>query len=319
MRRLTACSIVTALAVAALGAQTAQMDRNARALLMTPEDKEAIDKALPAKAAVKPKKPRKLLLLNKNVRDDGRRPTLEPAMTVLNYAIEAMGKKTGAYTTVFTSDIEALRPDNLKQFDGLCFNNTTGVLTNDPELRQSLLSFVAKGKGFVAFHAGGTATFVQYPKYDQFPEYGVMTGGYEDGGHPWSPEETIRIHVEDPGNPINAVFKGQDFSIQHQAMQFRDPYSRNNLRVLLSIDVEKSNYDPVKRRVLRERRVDKDFPMAWIKRYHKGRVYNSIFGHNPDIAWNAPMLEHFLAGIQYALGDLKVNDKPSGPKAVAAN
>lgn len=282
----------------------------ARAAEITAAEKETIDKALPARALAKPGSPRRMLLLNANVRDDGRSPTLEPALPYGNYAIEAMGRKTGAYTTVFTTDVESLRPDNLKQFDAICFNNTTGVITNDPVLRESLLAFVASGKGFVAFHAGGAATFVQYPKYDQFPPFGEMVGGYEDGGHPWSPQDTIRIRVEDPENPINAAFKGRDFSIQHQVMQFRAPFSRANLHVLLSIDVEQSDYDPKRRRVLPERQVDKDFPLSWIKTYHKGRVFYSAFGHNADICWNPPMLAHFLAGIQYALGDLRADDTP---------
>jgi hypothetical protein len=302
MKRLHAYLILLALAAAPFVAPAAEL---------TPAEKETIDKALPAKAPARPKRPRKLLLLNANVRDDGRRPMIEPSMPYGNYAIEAMGKRTGAYTTVFTTNVEDLRADYLKQFDALCFNNTTGVITKDQSLRESLLAYVAGGKGFVAFHAGGAATFVQYPKYDQFPAFGEMVGGYEDGGHPWSPNDTIRIHIEDPKNPINAAFKGQDFSIQHQVMQFRAPFSRKNLHVLMSIDVEKSDYDPKRRRVLKERQVDKDFPMAWIKTYHKGRVFYSVFGHNADVCWNPPMLEHFLAGIQYALGDLKANDKPS--------
>jgi type 1 glutamine amidotransferase len=282
---------------------------SSRAADLTPEEKARIDKAVPPSAPAKPMRARKLLLLNKNVRDDGRRPMLEPAMPYLNYAIEAMGK-TGAYSTVFTTDIESLRPKNLEQFDAICFNNTTGVLTTDPELRESLLAFVANGKGFVGFHAGGAATFVQYPKYDQFPPFGEMVGGYEDGGHPWSVEDMIRVRVEDPKNPINAAFQGEDFSIQHQVMQFRAPFSRENLHVLLSIDVDKSDYDAQRRRVLPERRADRDFPMSWIKRYHKGRVFYTVFGHNEHVAWNPTLLAHFLAGIQYALGDLKADDSP---------
>jgi type 1 glutamine amidotransferase len=281
-----------------------------KAIPLSPEDKARIDQVLPAAATVKPVRPRRLLLLNMNVRDDGRRPMLEPAMPYLNYVIAAMGRKTGAYTTVFTTDIESLRPKNIGQFDAICFNNTTGVLTNDRELRESLLAFVAKGKGYAGFHAGGAATFVQYPRYDQFPAFGEMVGGYEDGGHPWSPQDTIRIRVEDPKNPVNAAFQGQDFSIQHQVMQFRKPFSREILHVLLSIDVDASDYDAGRRRVLPERRVDRDFPMSWIKRYHQGRVFYTVFGHNADIAWNPTLLKHFLAGIQYALGDLKADDSP---------
>ena len=56
---------------------------------------------------------------------------------------------------------------------------------------------------------------------------------------------------------------------------------------------------------------DKDFPVSWIRRYEKGRVFYTSLGHYVYIFWNAPVLEHFLAGIQYALGDLKANDTPS--------
>jgi len=302
MKSLFACSLLLTLAAAPPAATPDAL---------SDAEKAKIDAALPVKAAVKPKRARKMLILNANVREDGRRPTIEPAMLGGNYALIEMGKRTGAYTAVFTTDVESLRPENLKQYDALCFNNTQGVITKDEGLRQSLLDFVARGKGFVAFHAGGAATFVQYPKYDQFPPFGEMVGGYEDGGHPWSPTDTIRLRVEDPKNPINAVFQGQDFTMQHQVMQFRKGYSRENLHVLLSIDVDKSDYDPKRRRVLPERQVDKDFPMAWIKTYHKGRVFYSVFGHNADINWNETMLKFHLAGIQYALGDLKADATPS--------
>jgi hypothetical protein len=34
-------------------------------------------------------------------------------------------------------------------------------------------------------------------------------------------------------------------------------------------------------------------------------------GHNERIYAMTPMLEHLLAGMQYALGDLKADDSPS--------
>src|SRR5262249_2094224 len=55
------------------------------------------------------------------------------------------------------------------------------------ELKQSLLGFIAGGKGFAGTH-DAIATFVQYPKYDQWPAFGQMIGATENGGHPWNGE-----------------------------------------------------------------------------------------------------------------------------------
>ena len=307
MSRLFIDLILLALAVAPFAAHAAELSA---------ADKEKIDQALPAKAPAKPKRARKLLVLNFNrVHVTGAPVVIKPSIPHGNYALMQMGLKTGAYTAVVSTDIEALRPENLKQYDALCFNNTTGVLTEDQVLRDSLLAFVAGGKGFVAFYAGGAVTFVQQPDYDRFPAFGEMVGGYSAGGHPWYPIDTIYIRVEDPKNPVNAVFKGREFPFQEQVMQFRKPYSREKLHVLLSIVVEKSDYDPEKRRINPERRVDKDFPMSWIKPYHKGRVFYTVFGANPPSFWNPQLLQHYLAGIQYALGDLKADDTPGAKLA----
>ena len=272
------------------------------------EDRGKIESAIPAKAQVKPKRPRKLLVVTLNMRDGVERRG-HSSIPAGNYAIQMMGQKTGAYEAVFNNDLSVFRPENLKQYDAICFNNTVGVLTNDPGLRESLLAFVRAGKGFVGFHAAA-ATFVQYPKYDQFPPFGEMLGGYENGGHPWGPKDVISIKVEDPKHPVNAAFRGQAFDISDEVFQFGEPYRRDRVRVLLSIDTSKSDMDP-RRRFLPDRAKDRDFPMSWVRNHGKGRVFYSSFGHNPEIFWNPAMLQHFLAGIQFALGDLKADARPS--------
>ena len=226
-----------------------------------------------------------------------------------NYAIEQMGKVTGAYEAVFSDDIEMFRPANLKQFDAICFNNTVGVLFDDAELRRSLLDFIDSGKGFVGIH-DAIATFVQYPKYDQWPEFGRMLGGTENGGHPWN-GEVMTMRVEDPGNPINAAFGGKDFQIADQAFQLQEPVLRDHLHVLLSIDADKTG---AARRILPVRKQDMDFPMSWIRRQGKGRVFYTGLGHSAQVFWNAPLLAHLLAGIQYALGDLPADDAVDGTR-----
>ncbi len=118
------------------------------------------------------------------------------------------------------------------------------------------------------------------------------------------------MKVDDPRNPINAVFAGRGFAIRDEVYQLRHGYSREKLHILLSVDMQKTDLDP-KRRLLPERAIDKDFAISWVRMYGQGRVFYSGLGHNPDIFWNAPLLEHFLAGIQFALGDLKADAQPS--------
>ena len=275
---------------------------------LTEAQKQQVREALPKSAPHKPKKPRKLLIVNLTMRD-GRvvRGSSAAAMPVAKYAFEELGKATGAYQAVFSNDIEVFRPGRLREFDAICFLNTVGVLFDDAELRESLLKFIASGKGFAGIH-DAIATFVQYPKYDQWPEFGRMLGATENGGHPWD-GENMTIKVEDPRNPVNAAFAGKSFEIADQAFQFQEPTLRDRLHVLLSIDTVRTATAP-RRRILPVRAVDKDFPVSWIHRYGKGRVFYSSLGHNAHIYWNGALLQHFLAGIQYALGDLKAADKP---------
>ena len=280
------------------------------------DQKERVDAAIPRQAQVKPKQPRRLLVTNLSMRDGKPvRGSSAATIPVGNYAIEQMGKVTGAYQAVFNDDIEMFRPSAIKQFDAICFNNSVGVLFDDPELKASLLGFIESGKGLVGIH-DAIATFVQYPKYDQWPEFGRMLGGTENGGHPWN-GEMMTMKVEDPGNPINAAFQGKEFQIADQAFQLQEPVLRDRLHVLLSIDAGKTPLPP-NRRVFAARKEDMDFPMSWIRRQGQGRVFYLGLGHGAPVFSNAPLLQHLLAGIQYALGDLPADDTPDAARGRGA-
>lgn len=274
---------------------------------------EKIESAIPTKAVVQPVKSRKLLVFNMHIWN-GEIKKGHPSIPYANYAIELMGKLTGAYDVIFSSDTTVFLPEKIKEFDAICFNNTAGVLVEDPIKRYGLIDFVYQGGGFFGIHAAG-ATFVQYPIYDQFPEFGVMLGGYENGGHPWKPHEWISIKVDEPKHPINSVFNRNGFDISDEVFQFTEPYTRDKLRVLLSIDTKKTDMS-TDRYILPERRADEDLAMSWVREYGRGRVFYTSFGHNPHINWDPDIMQHFLAGFQYVLGDLGVPDIASN-KATA--
>lgn len=276
---------------------------------ITQEQKQKVDDALPHKAPAVPKKPRRILVTNLAMRDGKPwKGSSHAIIPVHNYAIEQMGKITGAYEAVFNNDVEMFRPENIKQFDAVCFLNSVGVLFENPDLKKSLLDYIRGGKGFIGIH-DALATFVQYPVYDQWPAFGEMLGGTENGGHPWD-GELMTIRVEDTKSPLTEMFSGESFQIADQAFQLQEPVIRDDLHILLSIDVEKTGLSP-KHRILPVRQKDLDFPMSWIRSYGKGRVFFGGLGHNAHVFWNSVLLEHMLAGIQFATGDLEADTTPT--------
>ncbi len=276
-----------------------------------------VEAALPQTCSVKPQKPRRLLVFNRC------RAFVHGAIPLGAKTFELMGKKTGAFEAVLSDDPAMFEPASLKQFDAVCMNNTTGpvftpadldklsaadkqtALKRDAALKKSLLEFVRSGKGLVGVHA---ATDCLY----EWAEYGEMIGGYFDG-HPWGAGDTVGVKLDDPGHPLCAAFNGSGFSIKDEIYQFRaTPYSREKLRVLLSIDPAKS--DMTKKSL---KRADGDYAIAWVQSYGKGRVFYCSLGHNESVFWDAGVLQHYLDGIQFALGDLPADTTPSAKLTAA--
>jgi len=275
---------------------------------LTDELKERVRAAAPQSARVTPSSPRTILVFNLHV-SHGEIRSGHPSIPLANYAIKYLSETTGAFHPHFSSDPSYFEKENLEQFDAIVFNNTAGMLTEDETLQSNILDFVYAGGGFLGTHAAG-ATFCQYPVYDLFPEYGEMLGGFENGGHPWKPHDTINLKMDDPTHPANLAFDGENFELSDEVFQFAEPYSRNRVRVLNSIDAARTDMNP-KRRMLPERMADQDFAISWVKRYGRGRVFYTSIGHNDHLYWNPPILQQLLDALQFATGDLKGPTIPS--------
>ncbi|MFH0758204.1 MAG: ThuA domain-containing protein [Bacteroidota bacterium] len=270
--------------------------------------KNLIRDALPKEACSQAETRGKLLVINLNMMN-GKPGHGHPSIPYANYMFKLMGEETGAWDTWFSNDTLIFRPEVLKQFDAICFNNTTGVLFDDPVMRNNLLEYVYSGKGFIGIHAAG-ATFCQWPVYDQFPEYGEMLGGYENGGHPWKPLEWITLKPDEPDHPVNRAFNGKGFEVSDEVFQFSEPYTRDRLRILLSIDTERTDMSE-ERYILPERRADKDIAISWVRNYGRGRVFYTSLGHNAHLNWNPVVLQHYFDAIWFAMGDLDAPTIPS--------
>jgi type 1 glutamine amidotransferase len=273
---------------------------------------EKIAAATPDKPYAKPLKARKMLVFSKT---NGFR---HESIATGKLALEELGRKTGAFEAVVSDDLANFEAANLKQFDAVCFLSTTqnvfaphpnelktmsdeakaAALKREAELKDSLMNFLKSGGGFVGIHAATDSCY-------EWPEYGKMLGGYFNG-HPWGAKQMVSIKVE-PGqekHPLVAMFEGKNVEFPEEIYQFKEPYDSKAVHMLLRLDTEKTDMT-----VKGIKRTDNDFGVSWARHWDKGRIFYSSLGHNHEIYWHEKVVRHYLAGIQWALGDYQVEVK----------
>jgi uncharacterized protein len=272
--------------------------------------KAKIEAAAPVKARVKPKHARKVLLCSLAT---GFCHDVIPHVKIVMDTLA----KTGAFEVTHSNDISMFEPATLAQFDAVIFNNTCtkppvrnwfiDVLAMDKSvppaereskaaaLEQSLLDFVAKGKGVVAIH--GAIVFL-----NESQEFSKMMGG-SFSMHPKLEELTLK--PVEPDHPLLKAFNGKPFVHLDEPYLFHKAYKEKNFRPLLEID--QTSLEPAAQKALQgDRRY-----VAWIKPHGKGRAFYCSPSHRPETYEQPSMLQFYLDGIQYALGDLACDDAPS--------
>lgn len=270
---------------------------------------EQITRALPEQAFAKPEKPRKLLVFS---RTNGFR---HASIATGKIALAEMGRKTGAFEAVISEDLSVFEADSLKNFDAVCFLSPTmnifspnkqelagmsgeqksAAAEREQRLKNNLMAFIKAGHGYIGIHAATDCCY-------EWPEYGVMVNGFFDG-HPWTADCPVSVKVE-PGeekHPLVAMFEGKNVEFKEEIYQLKDPYNSKSVHMLLRLDTEKT--DMTRKGI---KRTDGDFGIAWARHWSKGRVFYCSLGHNHEIYWNPKVVRHYLAGIQWALGDYKV-------------
>jgi len=293
--------------VAALSCAEGQAPKQANPMMV-----EKVEKALPSEAPAKPKKTRNLLVFSHTA--GFRHSSIELGARTLTL----MGDKTGAYTVTHTEDPSIFDTEKLKKFDAVFMLNTTNDCfrktlpkgtkeapeqksANDTEeaaRKQALYEFVQNGGGLAGCHAA-TDT------YKSWKEYNLMMGG-AFASHPW--HKLVPVKVLDPKNPINAAFDGKDFEIADEIYMFRnDTALAKDRKFLLVMDTSKMS----KEDVAKGKRDDGTYPISWINASGKGRVFYCSLGHREEIYWNTAIMKHYLAGIQYTLGDLEADATPA--------
>jgi type 1 glutamine amidotransferase len=198
--------------------------------------------------------------------------------------LKEIGARSRAFEVTATEDCSLLSREALKKYDAVVFY-TTGELPISDEQKAAFLAFIKSGKGFVGIHSA-TDTFYKWP------EYGELIGGYFDQ-HPW--HQAVTIAVEDQRHPATRHLEKQ-FTITDEIYQFKD-FSRSRVSVLLRLDA--NSVDLNKPAV---HRTDKDFAIAWWRKYGNGRVFYTALGHRPEVWQDERFQQHLLGAVRWAMG-----------------
>jgi len=258
------------------------------------DNKEKLDESISAIKAERPENERKVLLYSRT------RGFRHKSIPYGIHVLTELGIKTGAYRVDATEDPAVFTPENLAQYDGIIMLNTTGGdAIPDGEARKAFESFLEGNKGLIGIHAATDC-------HAGWNNYREAMGGLFDG-HPWGAGHLVTLYNEEPDHPVSECVP-QSYQMKDEIYQYKDDehFTRDKLRILLSLDLsgEKMKANHMKRK-------DHDYAVSWIRPYKGSRVFYSNLGHNDFTYYNPVALQHFLNGIQYALGDLAADDRSS--------
>jgi uncharacterized protein len=224
-----------------------------------------------------------------------------------------LGAKNG-WEFTFSKDGSIITPAGLKPFDAV-FLYTTGDLTTpgtdkQPPVpadgRQTLLNYVASGKGFIGTHsASDTFHTANESKKgpDRYANHGLDADAYVRllGGefiiHGKQQKATMRR--VDPNFP-GMENVGERFDLMEEWYSLKDfPADLHVLLVQETSTMEGQMYQRP------------SYPATWARAHGKGRVFYTSMGHREDV-WTNPTFQEILSGgIRWALGDAKADVTPN--------
>ena len=91
----------------------------------------------------------------------------------------------------------------------------------------------------------------------------------------------------------------------------QDSFNRKRVHVLTSINYARMSAEDKAKEPAATKRTDGDYALSYTQRVGNGRMFYEAHGHDEKIYFLRPFVAHMLAGIQYAIGDLKADDSPS--------
>ena len=228
-----------------------------------------------------------------------------------------LGSKSKQFEVTASKDIHQFEKESLSNYDAIVLNNTCSkpdhrhlfwdqlraestldsavVMTKAQELESNVIEFVKKGGGLLLLH-GGITTLNNSQKFSE------LVGASFDY-HP--PQQLIQVKLENPSHPLVAAFPKDGFSHVDEPYFYKNAYSNLNFTPLLYFDNAQIN----SQRANQELKSGKTY-VAWIRPEGKGKVMYIAPSHNAQSFENPSLLQFFLDGLQYVVGDVSCDETP---------
>lgn len=283
--------------------------QNLEPIKITDEWLVSIENSAPSKTTIATSMKKKILVFSKATGFD--HWTIPHNVEML----KILGRKSKAFEIHIGYDIENFDKKNLKKYDAVILNNSNpsgpdrdlfsdllkqNTTLTDQEIKvraavyeENLMKYVAKGGGLMILHGAITVQ-------NNSMAFSRLTGGSFDY-HP--KQQEIHVKEVDVQHPMVKAFNGKGLTHIDEPYFFKNAYFEYNFKPLLYMEVDK--LDGLNNEV-----AEKVIYVSWIKRHGKGRVFYSSPGHNAQSLDNPELLQYFLDGMQYVVGDLKCDDSP---------
>lgn len=138
---------------------TFNVDGNSTPIAVPQSAVDAMMAALPTTPGAKPRRARKVLVFAHT----GPGGFVHASIPLAAKAVEALGNHGGLWTTSVSYNAADINTNNLKQYDAIFLDSTTGCFLDDKDpsvtaaRRAAFLAFVRNGKGIAAIHAATDA------------------------------------------------------------------------------------------------------------------------------------------------------------------
>jgi cytochrome c len=195
-------------------------------------------------------------------------------------ALIELGKKNDIEVDT-TEDASLFNEENLKKYRAVVFLSTTMDVL-DPVQQADFKRFIEAGGGFVGIHAAADTEY-------EWHWYGKLLGAYFKS-HPKQQQATLKKVKPFGPNTLPETWSRWDEWYNYKKIS-------PDINVIYNLD--ETSYQGGEN--------GENHPIAWYHEFEGGRSFYTGLGHTKESYADSLFMDHVLQGIQYAIGESKLD------------